>query len=604
MQFDARIDGNVIHCCLVPDCALTTPVFCFSAMAPAISGDGYARLKSVGGYTEIQLPSLAADSEFSFSVRFENPDFAPANRAWLPLGPYLRCGDKTYPVPAPDPAGVKQGAITYKEGRTPDLLICPQPTQFTPFEGFVAIEGVRSDAPEMHRVSDLTTRLSFRGFLSDHGSPLITTVDPSLPAESYRLEIRATDIQLISADSQGTLYGGITLATLIETHGGVVPCGMIEDAPRFSWRGQHLDCGRHFYEVETILRLLDLMAMIKLNRFHWHFADDEAFRLQLDTLPELAQTHFRGEGELVPGVFGGGRRAGGCYSKADAKRVVDHAKALGIEVMPEIETPAHAFALCQLFPETRDRKENSAEQSVQGYFENVMNPAMPESWRVWESMIDEVAAIFPFNVLHLGGDELPHDTWQGSPAAKELMCAEGLGSTQDLQGWTMNKLAQRTVSKGKIPAGWEESALGVPSIGNGALIFSWTGQGPGLQAARDGHQVVMMPGQKAYLDMAQSGSLDDWGANWAAIIPLEETINWDPVPDDEPELESHILGVEGAFWSEFTTKDQQMEAMLAPRILGIAMMGWQDKSSVNVDTLLGMRSVYARLFDQMGWTQS
>ena len=604
MKFDARIDGPLIRCTLTSDRDLHGPVFCFSGMAPSISHDGYSRLKSVGGYCEIQLPDIENSQTLEFSIAYENPDFAPANRAWLPLGAYLRCDGDTLTLPQLLPVGVEQGAISYSDGTAPEFLICPQPTSYSASEGLLHISGIRSDMAELLRVDKLTKRLGFDPFLKDAGIPLTHELDESLSAEAYRLDIQPDSITLSHKDSAGAFYGGVTLATLIATHNGKVPCGSIEDAPRFEWRGQHLDCARHFYQVDTILRLLDLMAMLKLNRFHWHFADDEAFRLELDSLPELSQTHFRGEGNLVPGVFGGGPNSGGSYSRADADRVIAHAKSLGIEVMPEIEVPAHALALCKIFPDTRDPDDIGTEQSVQGYVENVMNPAMPESWRVWTAMVDEISDIFPFEMLHLGGDELPHDTWQDSPAAKGLMVAEKLESTQDLQGWTMNKLAQHTVSKGKTPAGWEESALGNPSIGNGAIIFSWTGQGPGLQAARDGHRVVMMPGQKTYFDMAQTGTPNDWGANWAAIIGLEDTLDWEPVPDEEPELETDIIGVEGAFWSEFTTQDQEMEPMIAPRILGIATLGWQAKNSASTDDLLGLRLVYSKIFQSMGWAQS
>ena len=143
----------------------------------------------------------------------------------------------------------------------------------------------------------------------------------------------------------------------------------------------------------------------------------------------------------------------------------------------------------------------------------------------------------------------------------------------------MHKLAGHVRGTGKTPAAWEEAALGKRGIEHDAILFSWTGQGPGLQAARDGYKVVMCPGQKVYLDMAQTPETSDWGATWAAIVPLSETINWDPVPDDEPELENRIIGVEGTFWSEFTTVDAEMEPMLAPRILGVATMAWQRRGT-------------------------
>ncbi|MDG1737739.1 MAG: beta-N-acetylhexosaminidase [Paracoccaceae bacterium] len=604
MQFNARIDGKKIRCTLLSDRNLSNPVFCYSVMAPSVSSDGYIRIKNVGGYSEIQLPEIEAGQEFDFTIIYENPDFAPANRAWLPLGSYLRCDGDIVPLPSVKPAGVQTDAIAYRQGKIPELLICPQPTSFTANGETISVRGIKSNSSELSRVNSLFDRAGLGPFLVDNGAVIECIIDKALSHEAYRLSISGDGITLAYSDGQGAFYGGITLATLIVTHKGYLPCGLIEDEPRFEWRGQHFDCARHFYKVDTILRLLDTMALLKMNRFHWHFADDEAFRLELESLPELSRTHFRGEGELVPGVFGGGARSGGSYSKSDAKLIVEHAKSLGIEVMPEIEVPAHALALCKLYPETRDRKENGAEISVQGYKQNAMNPAMPESWRIWEAMVNEVSEIFPFEVLHLGGDELPPDTWSGSPAASDLMRAEALETTQDLQGWTMNRLAKFTASKGKTPAGWEESALGSTSIANDAVIFSWTGQGPGLKAARDGHRVVMMPGQKTYLDMAQTDDQNDWGANWAAIISLEETLNWDPVPEDEPELEDKIIGIEGAFWSEFTTKDQEMEPMLAPRILGIATMGWQNRSKTDSDILLGLRPAYSELFRLMNWAVS
>jgi len=604
MKIFSKIDGRYIRSTIASDQNVQAPILCFSAMVPCVSEDGLKRVRAEGGYVEFQLPDLGVGSSLDLIFSYEDPEHTPTNRAWLPLAAHLRCGTDLIPLEITHPVGVDRSQFDYPDGDIPDLRLCPQPSSLNLNGGTISVSGFTSDTPELSRVNDLFQRVGLTEPICEQGQPIAFKIDTGLRPDAYVLDIQPETITLTHSDRGGAFYGALTLATLLHTHDGTLPCGTIQDTPRFEWRGQHLDCARHFYKVETILRLLDLMALLKLNRFHWHFADDEAFRLELSRLPELSETHTRGEGELVPGVFGGGIISGGSYSRADAERVIAHAKSLNIEVLPEIEVPAHAYALCRLYPNTRDRQENGQERSVQWYHGNVMNPAMLESWRIWETMVDEVAEIFPFHTLHLGGDELPHDTWQGSPKAKDLMRQEGLETTQDLQGWTMNKLAQYVAAKGKTPAGWEESALGNPSIQNDAVIFSWTGQGPGLQAARDGHKVVMMPGQKTYLDMAQTPSVGDWGASWAAIIGLQDTIDWQPVPSDEPELEDNIIGVEGAFWSEFTTKDSQMEPMLAPRILGIAAMAWQSKDSTDPDQLFGMRSVYAPIFDAIGWQQT
>jgi hexosaminidase len=189
----------------------------------------------------------------------------------------------------------------------------------------------------------------------------------------------------------------------------------------------------------------------------------------------------------------------------------------------------------------------------------------------------------------------------GSPKARELMQSLGLRTTKDLQGWTINRLARTVTELGKTPAAWEEAAQGATGIENGALLFSWTGQGPGLDAARQGYDVVMCPAQHVYFDMAHSDDPDDWGASWAAFIALRDTVAWDPVPKDEPELEGRIKGVQGAFWSEFTTRDAQMQPMLAPRILGLSMMAWQARGTADPDRLSHLAQVYQTLFDRMGW---
>ena len=603
MKFDARIDGRLIHCLITTDRPLIAPVFCFSGMAPMMAIEGGEKRHGLAGYTEIQLPNLECGHAHRLTIAHEESDFFPANRAWLPLGAYLRCAGETIALP-PLPAGV-----TIEPRPTPPtdallLRLCPQPTTFTPSDDTLLVEGFDVDGADLTAVNQLCLRTGLGPFLLHGGTRLSVRPDPALRAEGYRLDITPNGITLDAADRAGEIYGSLSLATLRKTHSGSLPCGVIEDAPRFEWRGQHLDCARHFYQVETILRLLDLMALLKLNRFHWHFADDEAFRLELKSLPALAQTHFRGEGELIPGVFGGGIRSGGRYTSADAQRVVAHAKALNIEVMPEIEVPAHALSIARVLPETRDPAEKGREVSVQGYPENVMNPAIDESWRVWEAMAREVASQFPFGVLHLGGDELPPDTWEGSPAAAALKQREGLSTKEDLMGWTMNRLAEILQREGIAAAAWEEAALGKVGIQHDALLFNWSGQSPGLEAARAGYRVVMTPGQHLYFDMAQTPALDDWGANWAAIIGLPDTINWDPVPDDEPQLEDRIAGVQGAFWGEFTTVDSEAEPMIAPRILGLAVMGWQPRRSCDADTLHALAAHYADVFAAMRWRAS
>jgi len=424
-----------------------------------------------------------------------------------------------------------------------------------------------------------------------------------MPSEGYRLTIAPSGLTIVAGDAAGAHNAAITLLTLRETCAGRLPCGVISDCPRFGWRGQHLDCARHFFGVPFILRLLDLMALLKLNRFHWHFADDEAFRLDLTVAPDLARkTALRGEGHMMPGVFGGGISAGGTYSAADVARVVDHAARLHIQVLPEVEIPAHSHALTKVIPGLRDPGDNGEEMSVQGYIDNVVNPAMPATWEILPAIIDEIASLFPIRMVHLGCDEAPHGTWGGSPAVKALMKAEGLANADDVQGWMMARLAAQMQGKGIRAAAWEEAAKGANGgIGQGALLFSWTGQGPGVAAARAGYDVVMCPAPHTYFDLAHSSDPDDWGATWAGILPLDQTLIWDPIPASAPDIAPRVVGVQGCFWGEFTTEDAQAMPMIAPRILGLACKAWEVQGQTRPADLRRLLGHYAPLFAGMGW---
>ncbi|QYZ71846.1 family 20 glycosylhydrolase [Neotabrizicola shimadae] len=603
MSFDAAIEGRTIRCRIGTDRALKAPVFCYSLMAANRPMSGGVLVRSVAGYSEVALPDLSAGALHEVVLEHVDPEYRPRNRAWLPLGPYLRHAGGVDPLP-PLPSGVISGEAP-EPPPCPGLRLVPPPQSWAAATGVADARGGFSTRSHLlDGVEALAGRLNLGPFL--RGSlALRLHHDPTLVAEGYRLEIGAAGVDLTHGDATGAFYGGVTLLQLKATHEGMIPCGAIEDAPRFGWRGQHLDCARHFYRPETILRLMDLMALFKLNRLHWHFADDEAFRLEVDCLPDLwRKTAYRGEGELVPGVFGGGIRSGGSYSKGDVATVLERSAALHIGVLPEIEVPAHAFAFNQAVPGLRDPGDNGAEISIQGYAQNVLNPALEATWDTLIPLAEEVAGLFPMRMLHLGCDELPPGAWEGSPLVTALKAREGLAGRDEVQGWMMERLAGHLAARGIRPAAWEEAAKGAQGgIGHEALMFSWTGQGPGIAAARMGHDVVMCPAQKVYFDMAHTGDADDWGAAWAAFVNLEETVNWSPVPKGAEDVAHRIVGVQGCFWSEFTTADAEIEPMIAPRILGLACKAWEPDGLTSGPRLRELAGALGPVFDTAGWTR-
>lgn len=584
---------------------LVAPVICFSLMAPGTDVGGGDIVETCGSFHAVRLRgTLTPDRPLGFEIR--NAQFPAANRAWLPLGVYLRLPDgTTEPV-----EGELQGAKSGKPRATitvDGLGLVPVPGHWAADGTSAVFTGLRELPDGLEVIDGLGERTGLGPLTTPDGWDVSTEIDASLGPDGYCLTLTDGHATVAAGGRNGVRHALITLLTLRTTHGGIVPLGVIRDTPRFEWRGQHLDCARHFYSVDAILRLLDLMALLKLNRFHWHFADDEAFRLEVECYPDLwRKSAFRGEGQTVPGVFGGGAGpTGGTYSKQDAAYVVAHAAELGIEVMPEIEFPAHALAIARIFPELTDPNDSGSETSVQGYLRNVVCPAKPETEEFFETLADEVAGLFPFAHLHLGGDELPEHTWEGSPLVDGLKTRAGLSNKEDVQGWAMERLARKLAAQGIAACAWEESMMGSQGgIGNDAILFSWKGQTAGVEAARRGHRVVMCPAQHVYFDMAHTAGPDDWGANWAAYVSLSDTIAWDPVPKNEPELERLMLGVEGAFWSEFTTEDRQLEPMLAPRILGLSVMAWSARNSVTSNQLETLARIYEPFFAAMNWTVS
>ena len=596
--FTARIEGKQIQCQIGSTEPVSAPIFCFSLMAAPQVLSGGVMIRHVAGYAEVALPDIPAGGEVTVILAHQNPDHGPRNRAWLPLGSYLRTANGCFPLPKLA-SGVRADEFAYPAAT--GLRLIPAPTDWHPLGVETGTKALFSDDLQLLAVDALARRLGLAPLIQAEGVP-VSVLALEGDDGAYDLDIAPDHITLRAADAAGRFHAAITLLTLRETH-GALPCGRMQDAPRFAWRGQHLDCARHFFRVDTILRLLDLMALFKLNRFHWHFADDEAFRLEVDSVPDLwRKTAFRGEGELVPGVFGGGIRAGGSYSKADVAEILARAKDLHIQVLPEIEIPAHAFAFNKAVPGLRDRGDNGPELSVQGYAENILNPALPKTFEVVTPLMLEVAALFPMGMLHLGCDELPPDAWAGSPAVTALKLREGLADRDDVQGWMMDRLAAELVANGIRPAAWEEAIKGSNGgIGHQSVLFSWTGQGAGVEAARAGYDVVMCPAQHVYFDQAHSSDPDDWGATWAAVVPLEEVITWQPVPVGAEDVAHRIIGVQGCFWSEFTCDDAEMEPMIAPRILGLASKAWEKADTMTGPRLRALAGAYAPLFDRIGW---
>lgn len=593
---------------------------CFSLLSKCSVVSGCKIMRQFGGYVEMEPDNqgiLKIGEAWNFYFKYEFDRHAPVNVSWGPMGVYLKLNDGQTVDVISEPIKFHNSQVTSKKklsAEEPGLRLIPHPlcwekkSATCSLSGGIKLTG-RLNKTEKKVISSLRSlidRMGFSCMLNDQGVEVcFENAEKNFGDEEYEMQIKPDQIKISASHYSGYFYSLVSLLQLREVYNDSVPCGEIRDIPRFSWRGQHLDCARHFYPVESILRLLDLMAFLKLNRFHWHLIDDESFRLELPSFPELAErTGLRGDGYFIPGVFGGGRGPeGGTYSAEDVKRINEHAESLGISVMPEIEIPAHSKALVKVMPELRDHQDESNEESVQGYLENTINPAKQETWDFLNKAIPEIKCMFPFGVIHLGCDEMPHKVWEKSPAINELKKQQGLESTEDVQEWTMKRVAGIVEKAGGRPAAWEEAGRGKKGgIGHESILFSWSGKELGLNAAMEGYEVVMCPAQHVYFDMAHTPEPHESGVSWAAFISLADALEWDPVSSNEPELKEKIIGIQGGLWSETVMEDKDMEAMLAPRILALSEVAWSTSSRKRrINEFVGAARYFGKIFEQLNW---
>ena len=613
------------------DIILDNFLICFSLLAPLNSIDNCHVTNQVGGYVEISQhnkSSLLPGQDWSFKYAYEYSRHKPMNHTWGPQGVFLKLHDgsiisvyvndlnfQTLSSKAPIAKNIFDKSFDIS------LRLVPHPCEWIPSAGVCNLSqplNLLFDDSEIitsavSSASELGKRLNLDIYSSnnitdfiDSNTTLIIKVQKHILSSSYILVITSDVIELTASDEQGLFYGLVTLLQLNQTYHKLIPCGTINDQPRFNWRGQHLDCARHFYAVESILKLLDLMCLFKLNKFHWHGTDDESFRFKLDSNPELATaTAKRGDSLLVPPIFGSGPSpTGGCYDSSDINRIIERASSNYIDVMPEFDLPGHNLSLIQLFPSTRDPRDKSNEVSVQGYFKNTLNPAMPDTYSIIEPLIDDLCNLFPGEYIHLGGDEMPPDSWTESPEVNDLKKKYNLQTNKDVLSWFINKLSARVESNGKKTATWQEAEDGsYLEKKSDKLLFAWQNLESGYKLARKGFKVVLCPAEHIYFDMAQSQTYSDRGVNWAAIVSLEDTVDWQIIPSDEPELESNIEGIQGHLWSETITQDSHMEAMLCPRIIGLSESAWTPDGSKRKGNELNtlVHNSFRSLFNQIGW---
>ncbi len=425
---------------------------------------------------------------------------------------------------------------------------------------------------------------------SPQGRALRFVNDASLAAEGYKLVFSTDEITLSHADAAGRQYGLTSLAQLLQGARSKPNTfrfpisGTIADQPRYGWRGCHLDVSRQFYPSADVKRLIDILAWLKLNIFHWHLTDDEAWRLEIKAYPQLTTTGvLRGPDEpLLPQLGNSAEPVGGFYSQEEVREIVAHAASLSVEVVPEIDIPGHNAATLAALPDLTDGQEApESYHSVQGYPNNALNPAIPLTYEFLEKVFDEMVELFPSAYIHIGGDEVANGSWLASPLAKKLMEQEGIEGTFALQSYFLKRVKDMLTARGRKLAGWNEVAHGGGVAAADTLLMAWENPQVGIDLAKEGYEVVITPGQAYYLDMVQDEAFQEPGASWAGTVPPAHTYGYEAEGDFPEELRSKMKGVQACIWSEHFLSRGYFNHLVFPRLPAIAEAAWTPKVAKN-----------------------
>ena len=382
-----------------------------------------------------------------------------------------------------------------------------------------------------------------------------------------------------------------------------IPAVNIQDAPRFEWRGIMLDVSRHFYTIGEVKELLDVMALYKMNKFHWHLTDDQGWRIEIKKYPKLTTVGGYRKKTIVGYMWDNPtewntKRYGGFYTQEDIKEVVAYAKKRFVEIIPEIEMPGHSVAALTAYPEYSCTGGPFEVEGRWGVFNDIYC-TKESTFTFMQDILDEVVELFPSSYIHLGGDEAPRIRWKNCVHCQERMKQEHLTKEAELQTYFINRIENYLNTKGKKIIGWDEILEG--GIPQRATVMSWRGEKGGIHAAKARYDVIMSPNIYMYFNCLQSKVNEKKIGNPNRVITLEKVYNYHPVPEvlsaDEAK---HIKGVQANLWTEYMSALDEMEYMLYPRVAALSEVAWSKKENKDYERFCTRLESIRRHYDVLG----
>lgn len=433
--------------------------------------------------------------------------------------------------------------------------------------------------------------------------------------EAYTINVSSDGILVRAVAPEGIYRATRTLLKSVgteKTSSVEFPSAEVSDWPRFGYRGLMLDVSRHFSDVEMVKRTIDMLALHQLNIFHWHLTDDQGWRIEIKSHPELTEVGAWRDDTVVGRYLGGtdyptdGKRHGGFYTQEQIREIVAYAKERYIEIIPEIDLPGHTSAVLAAYPQLGCEDKEYKVANRWGVIRDVLCAGNPASLDLFKDIMDEVCDLFPGKYIHLGGDECVKDRWKACPKCQRKIRELGLKdgsrySKEDyLQSWFMGEVASFVQSKGKRVIGWDEILEGVPM--DDSVIMSWRGTEGGITAARMRHDVVMTPTSDMYFDQSQTLASQLEEIPVGGFINVMKVYSYEPLPASlTPEQQKHILGCQANVWCEYMPEERIRQYQMLPRLAALSEVQWTMPERKNYKDFLKRLPKMLSIYDHYGY---
>ena len=444
--------------------------------------------------------------------------------------------------------------------------------------------------------------------------------------EGYTLAITYNQITISGKTSKGVFYGIQTLRQIIssDTEVTTIPAVIIKDNPRFEYRGMHLDVARHFFPVDFVKKYIDLIAMHKMNTFHWHLTDDQGWRIEIKKYPKLTEVGAWRNGTIIghhPGTGNDETKYGGFYTQDEIKEVVTYAADNHVRVIPEIELPGHASAAIAAYPflscfpneptkVTADMGSKAGKelqttgtpkivQETWGIFDDVFCAGNEETFQFLEDVLAEVITLFSSEYIHIGGDECPKSNWKRCPSCQKRMKNNNLKDEHELQSYFIHRIEKFVNAKGKKIIGWDEILEG--GLAPNATVMSWRGIKGGVSAAKQQHDVIMTPWSSLYFDHYQHKDKENEPLAIGGLTTVEDVYNFEPIPQElATEEQQFVLGAQANLWTEYIATTTQIEYMVLPRMTALSEVVWSKAASKDWKDFSVRLKSFSKIYDELG----